>query len=134
MFSVCQRSFTYRKIQSSFLYHTNAVIQKHTAATNERGVIIHFSFLLFDTKFMTVFNERYTAITMQIILDSFMLTRKLKFSFASHANTFFSLSETPPHHKYNEIKQIYCIHYHVWFHSSRIPIRIKSIYICKQIA
>ena len=32
---------------------------------------MHFSFLLFDTKFMTVFNERYTAITMQIILVTF---------------------------------------------------------------
>lgn len=44
-----------------------------------------------------------------MLKDYIVLFDKLKFSFASHANTFFSLSETPPHHKYNEIKQIYCI-------------------------
>lgn len=45
-----------------------AVIQKHTAAIAESGVITHFSFLLLEIKFMTVLNERYTAITIQIRL------------------------------------------------------------------
>lgn len=53
-------------IYKSF-YTYNAVIQKHIAETKESGVIIYFSFLLFDMKFITVFIERYIAITMPII-------------------------------------------------------------------
>ena len=46
----------------------NATIQKHIAANKESGVIIYFSFLLLEIKFITVFKERYTAITIPIIL------------------------------------------------------------------
>lgn len=45
----------------------SAVIQKQTVATNESGVIMYFSFLLFETKFITVFSDRYAAITTPII-------------------------------------------------------------------
>ena len=54
-------------MSSIFIYISKAVIQKQIAVISESGVIIHFSFLLFDIKFITVFNERYTAITMPII-------------------------------------------------------------------
>ena len=44
------------------------IIQKHIDKIAEIGVMIYFSFLLLEIKFITVFNERYTAITIQIIL------------------------------------------------------------------
>lgn len=47
------------------LYRT--VIQKHIAEIAESGVIIYFSFLLLETKFINVLSERYIAITIQII-------------------------------------------------------------------
>ena len=50
----------------------NAVTQKQIAEISESGVIINFSFLLLDMQFITVFNERYTAITMQVIFVTFL--------------------------------------------------------------
>ena len=49
----------------------SAVIQKHTAEIAESGVIIYFSFLLLEIRFKIVLNERYTAMTMQIIFVVF---------------------------------------------------------------
>lgn len=51
--------------------YNSAVIQKHNAAVNESGVITYLSFLLLDKKFIIVFKERYTAITMPIIPVTF---------------------------------------------------------------
>lgn len=45
----------------------NAVIQKHTAEIAESGVITYFSFLLLEIKFIIVLNDKYVAITIQII-------------------------------------------------------------------
>lgn len=44
------------------------VIQKHIDEIAERGVIIYFSLLLLEIRFIIVLIERYTAITIQIIL------------------------------------------------------------------
>lgn len=53
-------------IQHSIYYILNAVTQKQIAVINESGVITYFSFLLFETKFIRVFSERYAAITIPI--------------------------------------------------------------------
>lgn len=47
------------------------IIQKHTAEIAESGVMIYFSFLLLDIKFIIVLNERYTAMMIQIIFVAF---------------------------------------------------------------
>ena len=71
---MAKASFTYRVATIVYVYLFyitviyNAIIQKHIDKIIEIGVMIYFSFLLLETRFITVFNERYTAITIQIIL------------------------------------------------------------------
>ena len=54
-----------------FYIFYSVIIQKHTAEIAESGVMIYFSFLLLDIKFIIVLNERYTAMMIQIIFVAF---------------------------------------------------------------
>lgn len=54
-----------------FYIFYSVIIQKHTAEIAESGVMIYFSFLLLDIKFIIVLNERYTAMMIQIIFVTF---------------------------------------------------------------
>ena len=53
-------------IQSPCYYNSNAVIQKHIVAISDNGVIMYFSFLLFDNKFVKTFVDKYAAKNRQI--------------------------------------------------------------------
>ena len=52
---------------SPTFYICSAVIQKQMAATRESGVMMYFSFLLFEMRFKKVFSVRYIAIAIPII-------------------------------------------------------------------
>ena len=54
-----------------FYIFYSVIMQKHTAEIAESGVMIYFSFLLLDIKFIIVLNERYTAMMIQIIFVAF---------------------------------------------------------------